>query len=421
MNSSHTDSSRLPQPLPPHAPASEDATAVPADGRCRVAIIGAGPAGLATAASLAQRGIDSVLFESSHHAGQGWRHHYQRLHLHTARALSGLPGMAIPRESGRWVAAQDFAAYLERYAEHHRCRIALQTPVVGLRRQPHGWELRTSRGCWQAAQVVVATGLNRCPHVPAWPGREFYRGELLHSSRYRTAEPFWGRDVLVVGTGNSGAEIACDLAAGGASRVSLSVRTGPNVLPRSILGLPTQVLGLLFASMPTRLMDPMVRVTQWLTVGDLRRFGMPPPPRGLFSQVLRDRAAPIIDVGLVEQLKRRRVEVVAAVDSFDAEAVRLADGKRIRPEVVVAATGYRPGLEPLLGHLVALDDDGLPRLSRSCEALDAPGLYFPGYVVSLGGVLHEIARQSRRVAASIAAAPDRTLTPTTTSTTKETT
>lgn len=372
-------------------------------GRRPVAIIGAGPAGLACGASLTKRGIHSVIFDAADDVGQSWRHHYQRLRLHTMRGLSGLPGLPIPRAWGPWVAAHDFSTYLERYARHHGLDIAPQTRVVGLHRDEDDWRVETERGTWHASHVVVATGLNRVPYIPRWPERDTFKGTLLHSSDYASPEPFRGRDVLVVGSGNSGAEIALDLATGGAGRVRLAVRTGPNILPRSILGLPTQVTGVLFSAMPARVMDAMLRVLQRILFGGSARLGLPPPPRGLFTQITRDHAVPIIDVGLIEQLAARRVEVVAAVEGFEGSEVRLADESRIEPEVVVAATGFRPELEPLLGPEIALDEHGLPRLTSAAEVVDAPDLYLAGYVVSVAGVLRAIARQSDHIARSIAA------------------
>lgn len=378
-------------------------------GRCTVAIVGAGPTGLACGASLRQRGIDSVIFDGEPEVGQSWRRHYQRLHLHTTRALSSLPGLPIPRSWGRWIAADDFATYLERYARHHHLTIAPSTRVLGLRGDARGdgWQVQTERGAWQAERVIVATGLNRVPYVPPWPGREQFRGTLLHSSEYREPGPYRDRDVLVVGSGNSGAEIAYDLATGGARRVRLAVRTGPNVLPRSILGLPTQVTGVVFERMPARVMDAVLRGLQRLLLGDLTRLGLPRPPRGLFTQVERDHAVPIIDVGLVEQLAARRVEVVAGVEALEGSAVRLCDGEAVEPEVVIAATGFRPELGPLLGPELELDEQGLPQLSSAAEVIEAPGLYLAGCVVSVAGVLRAIARQSQRIAAAIAASGTR--------------
>ncbi|MBV8259243.1 MAG: NAD(P)/FAD-dependent oxidoreductase, partial [Actinobacteria bacterium] len=173
-----------------------------------IAIVGGGSAGLATAALLQRAGRGPVVLEAGPEPGAAWRERYDRLHLHTPRLLSGLPGRRIPRRYGRWVARDDLVAYFREYAEAER--LDVRTGVRVERLDP-SWTLATSAGPIEAEQVVVATGYNGVPWIPDWPGRDGFPGELVHSSRYRNPAPFRGRDVLVVGAGNSGAEIAHDV------------------------------------------------------------------------------------------------------------------------------------------------------------------------------------------------------------------
>ncbi|MGO4425887.1 flavin-containing monooxygenase, partial [Streptomyces sp. MCAF7] len=223
-----------------------------------VYVIGAGPGGLATAAALRERGIRAVVLEKSEAVAASWRAHYDRLHLHTTRRLSALPGLAIPRAYGRWVARDDVVRYLEQYVEHHRLEIVTGVEVSRIDRAPdgEGWGLRATGGRTPSSPVVVvATGYNHTPRVPDWPGRKTYTGELLHASRYRNARPYEGRDVLVVGIGNTGAEIAVDLVEGGAARVRLAVRTVPHILRRSTAGWPAQATGIMVRRLPITLVD----------------------------------------------------------------------------------------------------------------------------------------------------------------------
>src|SRR3954447_12522807 len=207
-------------------------------------VIGAGPAGLAAAAMLRRRGVDTVVIDRAPAVAASWRAHYDRLHLHTVRWMSGLPGLRIPRSYGRWVSRNHVIAYLESYAAHHELELMLGTEVTGLSRgSSGGWELALGGGdVLPADNVVVATGYNNTPLMPDYPGREGFTGELLHASSYRNAEPYRARDVLVVGSGNTGAEIAVDLVEGGARRVRLAVRTPPNIVRRQLFGTPNQVL-----------------------------------------------------------------------------------------------------------------------------------------------------------------------------------
>jgi len=371
----------------------------------RVVIIGSGPSGLATGVALKQRGIESVILERDSGVGRSWRGHYDRLRLHTVRSLSALPGMDIPRAWGTWVAAHDFASYLERYARHHGLEVAIETVATALMHEPDGstWRVETSRGVWRADNVVVATGLNRKPYLPEWV-KTAPAGLVIHSSAYRNSQTLRGRDVLVVGAGNSAAEIAVDLADGGAARVRLAVRGGPNIMPRTLLGVPIQIFGVLLGDLPAGAMDIVMHVMRPVLCGDCGRLGLPRPRHGPFTQMVRHAKVPIIDIGLLAALAARKVEVVSAVAAIVGGQVRLVDGTLLTTDRVIAATGYHPGLGALLGAAIELDLAGLPRLSASAEVAGAPGLYCAGYLVSPGGTLRAIARQAERVAESIAAA-----------------
>src|SRR3954462_957651 len=298
--------------------------------KCEVVVIGAGPAGLATAGALRHHGIGSVVLERDA-IGASWRKHYDRLHLHTSRHLSHLPGYRMPRRYGNWVARDDVVEYLEDYVQAHNLDVRTGVEVEGLERDGEDWRVRTSDGDFIAPRVVVATGYNRHQHLPDWPGVATYTGELIHSGNYRNPDPYAGKTVLLVGTGNSGAEICVDLIEGGAKHVQMSVRTPPTVLLRDTNGMPGQALGLVFRHMPVPVMDRMGPTIQKTAVGDLSEHGLPLPPAGAYSKFLRDDVTPILDVGLVPLLKQRKVEVVAAVESFDGADVVLADGSRIQP------------------------------------------------------------------------------------------
>src|SRR3954463_8272346 len=209
----------------------------------------------------------------------------------------------MPRSYGRWVHRDKVIEYLERYAAHHELDLMLDTEVRRLSRGPAGWVLDTSGGEIEAGSVVVATGYNNTPLMPEYPGRDGFSGDVVHASRYRNAEPYRGRDVLVVGSGNTGAEIAVDLVEGGARRVRLAVRTPPNIVRRQLLGTPNQVLAagmrrlpapllgtrhqVLAVGMrrlPPRVVDTVVSGVQRVAVGDLSRHGLPRPERGVYTR-----------------------------------------------------------------------------------------------------------------------------------------
>jgi putative flavoprotein involved in K+ transport len=360
-------------------------------------VIGAGSAGLATAALLRRSGLEPRVLEAGAEPGAAWRERYDRLRLHTPRLLSGLPGRRIPRRYGRWVARDDLLEYFHDYTDGHGLDVRTG---VRVRRIDPGWTLETSVGPMRAATVIVATGYNGAPFIPDWPGRESFPGELIHSSQYRNPAPYRGRDVLTVGAGNSGAEIATDVADGGA-RSRLSVRTPPQIVRRATAGVPAQLLGMAIRHLPPDWVDPITITQRKLSIPDLAAQGLPRPEHGIRTTFIATGTTPILDVGIVDAVRRGRVEVVSAVESFDGADVVLADGSRLSPDAVIAATGFRAGLEPLVGHLGVLGPRGLPVQTDGEPAL--PGLWFVGFVPTLGGQLREGSIAARNVAAAVAA------------------
>jgi putative flavoprotein involved in K+ transport len=203
-------------------------------------IIGAGPAGLAVAALLGRHGAPYTLLDRGAEVGASWRDRYDSLQLHTARWLSALPHAAIPRRYGPWVRRDDLVLYLEDYAQRFEIQPELGLEVTRIERGPGGWRVETSDGTRDGERVVLATGYCNAPYLPDWPGRDTFPGPLLHSADYREPSSYRDKQVLVVGAGNSAAEIAVDLARVGAD-VQLSVRTPPNIVRRDTFGIPTQL------------------------------------------------------------------------------------------------------------------------------------------------------------------------------------
>ncbi|MHA5050801.1 flavin-containing monooxygenase [Streptomyces sp. SD15] len=379
-----------------------------------VYVIGGGPGGLAAAYALRAQGVRAVVLEKSDQVGASWRRHYDRLHLHTTRRLSALPGLAIPRSFGRWVSRDNVVRYLEKYAEHHQLEIVTGVEVSRIEPAPggDGWLLRASGGReLTGSAVVVATGFNHTPHLPDWADRDTFTGELLHAAHYRNPAPYTGRDVLVVGVGNTGAEIAVDLIEGGAARVRLAVRTAPHIVRRSTAGWPAQLTGILCRRLPVGLVDRLAGPMAKLSVPDLSAQGLPRPDTGLYSRV-NEGSIPVQDVGLIDAVHKGRLEIVAAVDGFEEGKVVLADGKRIGPDVVIAATGYRRALEGLVGHLGVLDGRGRPVVHGARTPKNTPGLYFTGFTNPISGMFRELALDAEKIAKAVARSAPRKPSPT---------
>ena len=215
-----------------------------------VAVIGAGAAGLAAARLLDHGGLRVRVIEQGEHAGESWWHRYEGLRLNTVRWLSDLPLRRMPPDLGRWPARERWASYLESYAQG-LADVRFGVSAKRIERAHGGWEIETDAGSMSSRYVVVATGHDRVPVIPDWPGVDSFSGRLMHSSEFRRPEDLSGREALVVGTGNSGAEIAAILAADPSKRVAISVRTPPLILKRDIAGIPVTLLGELGRLAPT--------------------------------------------------------------------------------------------------------------------------------------------------------------------------
>ncbi|MBX7435076.1 NAD(P)/FAD-dependent oxidoreductase [Mycobacterium sp. Y57] len=368
----------------------------------KVIVCGAGAAGLAAAATLQRSGADVTVLERADAVGASWRSRYDGLRLNTTARMSALPGMPCrSREYGEFPSRDDWVRYLGDFAAHHRLHVRFGVEVTRITRAADRWIVETSCGPIDSDIVVVAVGHDCQALVPDWPGRDGFGGELLHSSAYRNADRFGGRAVLVVGPNVTGTEIAHHLVAAGAARVWVSCRTPPNLIQRKIFGVSVNVLGMALERLPVRVADAVCRLTAWFLFGDLQRYGLPAAGDGVATRLRNRHQAPAYDDGFVADLKAGHIDVVPAVCGFDGDDVLLDGGARVRPDVVIAATGYRCGLERLVGHLGVLDDSGRPVASRGHTHPEAPGLYFNGYRVDMTGQLRLMRRDAEALSAAV--------------------
>lgn len=361
-------------------------------------IIGAGAAGLATRACLRRAGVPCIVLEQHDQVGATWRRHYDRLRLHTDKAHSALPFLAFPAEVPRYPSRLQVVRYLEQYAETFQISPLFGREVVSVRRTQDGWETTTREERYMSPHVVIATGYAREPVAPTWPGQDSFSGVLMHSSQYRNGRPFSDQRVLVVGFGNSGGEIAIDLCEHGA-RVSISVRSAVNVIPRELLGIPILAIAALATKLPARVADALTAPILHLMYGDLSRFGLRKLPYGPLQQIEQDARIPLIDIGTMELIERGRVRVEAGIDHFDGGEVCFVGGRRAPFDAVIMATGYRPRVSHFLVDADDVcDDEGTPHCSGA-EAV--PGLFFCGFYVSPRGMLGAIGEEARQIADTI--------------------
>lgn len=364
-------------------------------------VLGAGPSGLAVAACLKQRGRPVVQIDRARQVGATWRGHYDRLHLHTMKEHSALPGLPFPAHYPRYPSRQQVVDYLDQYARHFDLRPRLGVTVQRARRRDGAWEIETDAGALRAQSFVIAAGYNAAPRPVDWPGLGDFGGEVVHSGRYRNGAPFAGRRVLVVGAGNSGAEIAIDLVEHGAT-VSLCVRSPIHVVPREVSGIPAQLVGIAYSKMPLRVADALAQVLTRIAIPDLAKYGLRRPKPGPVRQVVQQGRVPLIDVGTLSLIEQGAITVVPGIERFEPGAAIFADGRRVALDAVVLATGYRTNIADFLENADAvLDQRSYPRWHGvSCPPL--PGLYFCGYANPISGALRQSGIEARRIAAAVA-------------------
>ncbi|HYN10539.1 MAG TPA: NAD(P)/FAD-dependent oxidoreductase [Vicinamibacterales bacterium] len=359
-------------------------------------VIGAGPAGLATSRELTRAGVEHVVVERGPQVGQTWAELYDSLVLHTARALSALPGLSFPPGTPLFPTRVAFLAYLHRYTDAFRLPVKVGTEVATLRRDAGAWLARTVSGETIRAQtVVVATGIVANPYVPAIPHRDRFGGRVLHSADYRRPDGFSNQRVLVVGAGNSAGEIAVELAAAGA-RVTVAVRAGATVMPRDLAGIPIQYLSVVGGYLPKASQRAVMSL-----LSDLQRIVrgpavLPPSPPTDCSKV------PLIGFHLVDAIRSRAIRVRGPLKEFTPEGVRFSDDSMEGFDVVILATGYHAALGMLDG-VIRLDDCGFARRRDRVVSLDQPDLYFVGHNYDIRGGLFNIGRDARRAACRITA------------------
>lgn len=364
-------------------------------------IVGSGPAGLAIAGRFAHLGIDDYLIlESSDHFGNAWRHHYDRLHLHTVKQWSHLPHLPFPDDYPIYVPREKVVEYLEHYTKRFDIEPKYQQKVVDVSRTEDGWQVSTDSEKFIAKHVVIATGVNNIPKIPTWPGKELFKGDITHSRYYKNPEKYKNKKVLIIGMGNTGAELAYDLADHGVN-VYLSVRSPISLVPRDLSGRPVQVTARQLAKLPFGLGDWLGSQIRKIYFGNLDKYGLPISKMHPAVQLRETGKTPVIDIGTIAAIKDGRIKVIQDIKSFDKDSIYTKDGKNISVDSVILATGYHAALETIIPGIASfLDDNGLPK--RPIASGDFSQLYFIGFDnYKLGGILGTINDDSESIVRKI--------------------
>jgi len=384
--------------------------------RAEVCVIGAGISGLTAIKALQQAGVAVQGFERGSDIGGMWRYQndsgtssaYQSLHIDSSKQSLAYPDFTLPDAFPDYPSHAQMLRHFEAYAERFRLRPAIRfrtevTRVAPLRKDDGdgGWEVshRPFPGGEEATAevsrfrtVIVANGHLSDPRLPEFSG-SFY-GSEIHSHHYRTAAPFEGQRVLVVGIGNSAVDIAVDLARR-ADQVLLSTRRSAWVMPKYITGIPTD-RWLRFLTRSLRLPVPvargLARHLARLAIGDQERFGVPRPQHPIW----REHAT--LSQELLPYLGHGYIRMKPNVERLEGREVAFADGSREAIDAIIYATGYNtvfPFLDP---SLFRVEDGTPPPLYRRMVSIEQPGLIFAGLVQPVGATIPLVEIQGRWIA-----------------------
>jgi pyruvate/2-oxoglutarate dehydrogenase complex dihydrolipoamide dehydrogenase (E3) component len=362
-------------------------------------IIGAGPAGLAVAGRLSKLNIPYEIIEMTDNVASTWRNHYDRLHLHTAKDLSHLPHLKFPKEYPIYVSKNDVVSYMENYAEHFNIKPHFREKATSIKNENGTWITTTaSDKVWQSDSIIIGTGSNRVQNSPSWPGLDNFKGIIQHSKDYRNGKEYKDKNVLIIGMGNTGAELAIDLNENGA-KTYISVRGPVNIVIRDFNGKPTQYTAIKLQKLPPWLNDFIANTVQKLTVGDLSKYGIQNLKMSPSAQLRELGKTPIIDLGTIDLIKKGEVNIKPGIQNFTQNGVVFENGEKQEFDAVILATGYKPEVEDFLESTEHIFNS--LNLPKSPIIEQNKGLYFIGFDLYNGGVLYSIHRNSELIVKDI--------------------
>ncbi len=362
-------------------------------------IVGASAAGLSCAAHLRRRNIAFNIIEKQNHVGHAWRNHYDRLHLHTNKASSNLPFVKFSGETSKYPSRQQVVEYLKNYCDTLEIQPSFNVSAKKISKSQNNWITETDQGTLVSKNLIVCTGNTNIPRMVKKDGMDTFPGKIIHSSAYKNGKEFKGKNVLIIGFGNSACEIAICLSEHGA-QPSLSVRSPVNVIPRDILGIPVLQLGILQSRLSPKFADTLNKPLLKLLIGDIEKYGLRKLPYGPIEQIVRDHQIPLLDIGTMALIKQETIRVFGDVTRIDNDIIHFENSKEGQFDAIIMATGYNTGLDRVLT-LTAERRADLKLNIRKRKHFGEENLYFCGYYVAPTGMLREIKLESELIASKI--------------------
>jgi len=358
--------------------------------RKRVAVIGAGAAGICMAKYLLEDGVDVTVFEMGSNIGGQWVYEndsgrspaYKTLHINSPKSLTRFSDFPFPEDVQTFPSHEDMWLYLENYAERFgvRERIRFQsevssvTPASDLRLEPPRWRVELKDGSSDEFDAVVcATGhLVHPKHAPEL--RDTFAGEYLHSFNYRDPADFSHKRVCVVGVGNSAMDIASDICVT-ADRTVLVARTGVIVVPKLLMGVcVTDYLVHLYDPwVPARVRKWVGGFITWLAHGKMEQYGFKPVTKATHGTT---------SATIITHIKYSRIKVMQGIDRIEGQKIHFVDGATEEFDTIIGATGYLVDLPYISEDILKVDETNKMDLYKKMAAPAAPGLWFIGMLNS---------------------------------------
>ncbi len=354
------------------------------DTQLKVAIVGAGPAGLAAGRALMAHGVPFEIFEKHSEAGGIWDLQnpgspmYSSAHFNSSKTMSGFKNYPMPGGYPDYPSNSQILSYVRAFARDMGLtpHIRFSTGVVKAERRENGWLLRLGEGSTeQFTHLIAAPGTNWAPNRPEIPGR--LDGEVIHAVDYKSSEQLNGKRVLVVGAGNSGADIACD-AARAADTAFISMRRGYLFIPKHILGMPADVFAASGPKLPLWAQQRVFSLLLRILYGDQTRLGIPKPDHRLFE------THPLLNDQILHHLRHGDISVRPDVERFDGRDVVFKDGSREAIDLVILATGYHWPISFIDRSLLKWENER-PELYLNIFAPKDERLFVMGFLESNGG------------------------------------
>ncbi|MEZ4254156.1 MAG: NAD(P)-binding domain-containing protein [Polyangiales bacterium] len=369
----------------------------------RVCILGAGSSGIVALKTLLEAGIPAVALEKGSGIGGNWRYEndngmsaaYRSLHINTSKERMAYADFPMPSEYPEYPHHTQVLAYFESYVDHFGIREAIrfETSVERVRRVDDEWEVAFRDSSGQHVErfraVLVANGHHWKAKLPAFSGH--FAGPTVHAHDYRTADPYEGKRVLIVGIGNSAVDIACEVCRV-APWVGVSTRRSAHIFPKYFFGKPVDHFTTpALSKLPLKMQSALVQAMLLVARGRQSDYGVPEPAHGLTA------AHPTISDELLHFVGHGRIHIRSDIESLEDDGVRFVDGSREPVDAIIYATGYEmafPFLDP--GAVDVRGND--VRLYHRVVPLDHEGLYFVGLVQPLGAIMPLAEVQSKWIA-----------------------